>query len=103
MDQSAYLKGHSTQITCSLHHVIDDWLENVNDSVITDGCLFDISAFFYSTNYTIWSNRLEIYGITNTKLQWFLSHFKRHKQVVQFHQEHQSAMIVLVASYSGWC
>ena len=33
MDQSAYLKGHSTQ-TC-LHRVIDDWLENIDDNQTT--------------------------------------------------------------------
>ena len=29
-DQSPYLKGHSTQT--SLHRVMDDWLENINDN-----------------------------------------------------------------------
>ena len=32
-DQSAYLKGHSTQT--SLHGVIDNWLENINENQIT--------------------------------------------------------------------
>ena len=36
-DQSAYLKGHSTQT--SLHRVIDDWLENINDNQTTGVCL----------------------------------------------------------------
>ena len=40
MDQSAYLKIHSTQ--SSLHRVTDDWLENVNDCAITGTCLLDI-------------------------------------------------------------
>ena len=43
-DQSAYLKGHSTQI--SLHRVIDDWLENINDSQTAGVCLLDISKCF---------------------------------------------------------
>ena len=51
MDQSAYLKRHSTQT--SLHRVIDDWLENVNDGAITGTCLLDISKCFDSINHTI--------------------------------------------------
>ena len=43
MDQSAYLKRHSTQT--SLHRVIDDWLENVNDCA----CLLDIFKCFLFT------------------------------------------------------
>ena len=37
--QSAYLKGHSTQT--SLHRVIDDWLDNINEDQITGVCLLD--------------------------------------------------------------
>ena len=40
-DQSAYPKGHSTQT--SLHRVIDDWLENINDNQTTGVCLLDTS------------------------------------------------------------
>ena len=32
-DQSAYLKGHSMQT--SLHRVIDDWLNDINEDQIT--------------------------------------------------------------------
>ena len=44
MDQYAYLKRHSTQT--SLHRVIDDWLDNVNDGAITGAYLLDISKCF---------------------------------------------------------
>ena len=62
VDQSAYLKRHSAQT--SLHHVIDDWLENVNDGAITDACLLDISKCFDSINHTILLNKLEMYGMS---------------------------------------
>ena len=39
MDQSAYLKRHSTQTN---HRVVDDWLENVNECAITGACVLDI-------------------------------------------------------------
>ena len=50
-DQSAYLKGHSTQT--SLHRVIDDWLENINENQITAVCLLDISKCFDTISHSI--------------------------------------------------
>ena len=50
-DQSAYLKNHSTQ-SC-LHRVIEDWLEGVNDNLITGACLLDISKCFDTINHDI--------------------------------------------------
>ena len=85
MDQYAYLKRHSTQT--SLHRVIDDWLENVNDGAITGACLLDISKCFDSINHTILLKKLEMYGITSTELKWFSSYLSGRKLVVKFHQE----------------
>ena len=85
MDQSAYLKRHSTQT--SLHRVIDDWLGNVNDGAITGACLLDISKCFDSINHTILLKKLEMYGITSTELKWFSSYLSGRKQVVKCHQE----------------
>ena len=85
MDQSAYLKRHSTQT--SLHRVLDDWLENVNDGAITGACLLDISKCFDSINHKILLKKLEMYGITSTELKWFSSYPRGRKQVVKFHQE----------------
>ena len=50
-DQSAYLKGYSTQT--GLHRVIDDWLDNINEDQITGVCLLDISKCFDTINYYI--------------------------------------------------
>ena len=85
MAQSAYLKRHSTQT--SLHRVIDDWLENVNDGAITGACLLDISKCFDSINHTILLKKLETYGITSIELKWFSSYIRGRKPVVKFHQE----------------
>ena len=74
MDQSANLKRHSTQT--SLHRVVDDWLENVNDGAITGACLLDISKCFDSINHTILLKKLEMYGITSTELKWFSSYLR---------------------------
>ena len=85
MDQSAYLKRHFTQT--SIHRVVDDWLENLNDRAITGACLLDISKCFDSINHTILLKKLEMYGITGTELKRFSSYIKGRKQVVKFHQE----------------
>ena len=51
IDQSAYLKRHSTQT--SLHRVIDDWLEQINDNSLTGAFLLDVSKYFDSINHDI--------------------------------------------------
>ena len=57
IDQSAYLKRHSTQT--SLRRVIDDWLENVNDCDITGTCMLEISKCFDSISHTFRLKKLE--------------------------------------------
>ena len=49
-DQSAYLKGHPTQT--NLHRVIDDCLENINETQITGACLLDIYNFWLGSKVT---------------------------------------------------
>ena len=85
MDLSAYLKMHSTQ-TC-LHHVIDDWLEPINDGEITGACLLDISKCFDSSKHIILLKKLEMYGIIGTELDWFSSYLGGRKQFVNFNNE----------------
>ena len=94
MDQSAYLKRHSTQT--GLYRVIDDWLENVNDCAITGAYQLVISTCFDSIHHYFqnvfipsitqfcWRNWK---CITSTELKWFSSYLKGRKQVVKFHQE----------------
>ena len=85
MDQSAYLKRHSTQ-TC-LHRVIDDWFEHINDGEITGACLLDISKCFDSINHILLLKKLEMYGIIGTELDWFSSYLNGCKQFVKFNNE----------------
>ena len=84
MDHSAYLKRHSTQT--SLHRVIDDWLDQINDNSLTGACLLDISKCFDSINHEILLKKLEMYGITGNELNWFSSYLKNRKQMVYFQQ-----------------
>ena len=85
MDQSAYLKRHSTQ-TC-LHRVIDDWLEHINDGEITGACLLDIFKCLDSINHILLLKKLEMYGIIGTELDWFSSYLNGRKQFVKFNNE----------------
>ena len=80
MDQSAYLKRHSTQT--SVHRVIDDWLDQINDDSLTGACLLDISKCFDSINHEILLKQLEMYGITSNELNWFSSYLKNCKQMI---------------------
>ena len=64
-DQSAYLKGYSTQT--SLHPMIDDWLENINDNQTAGVCLLDISKCFDTINHHILLGKLGMYDIKKTK------------------------------------
>ena len=75
IDQSAYLKRHSTQT--SLHRVIDDWLELINDNSLTGACLLDISIYFDSINHEILLEKLEMYGITDNDLDWYSSYLEK--------------------------
>ena len=68
-DQSAYMKGHSTQT--SLNRVIDDWLENINENQITGVCRLDISKCFDTISRSILLQKLSIYGIKQQELKWF--------------------------------
>ena len=85
MDQSVYLKRHSSQT--NLHRVKDDWLENINEGVITGACLLDISKCFDSINRTVLLKRLEMYSISSTELKWFFSYLRGPKRFAKFRQE----------------
>ena len=85
IDQSAYLKRHSTQT--SLHRVIDDWLEQIHDNSLTGACLLDISKCFDSINHEILLKKLEMYGITGNELDWFSSYLKNRKQMLFFQED----------------
>ena len=82
-DQSTYLKRHSTQT--SLHRVIDDFLENVNDDMITGVCFLDISKCFDTIDHSLLLQKLCMYGIKETELNWFTSYLHNRKQAVFCH------------------
>ena len=94
-DQSAYLKGHSTQT--SLHHVIDDWLENINDNQTTVVCLFDISKYFDTISHHILLIKLRMYDIKNTELEWSSSYLNNRKKL------YCAIMNFQIRRHHDWC
>ena len=80
-DQSAYLKNHSTQ--SSLHRVIDDWYENLDDGEYTAVCIFDISKCFDTINHDLLLAKLQKYGIRGDAWKWFKSYLTGRKQAVR--------------------
>ena len=89
-DQSAYLKGHSTQT--NLHRVIDDWLEKIDDNQTTGVCLLDIPKCFDAINHHILLRKLSMYDIKQTELEWFSSYLRKRKQAVLCHNKISSSV-----------
>jgi hypothetical protein len=80
-DQSAYLENHSTNT--SLHRVVDDWLEAMNDGQIVGACFLDISKCFDTIDHKLLMKKLDYYGIRNSELDWFQSYLMNRAQKVR--------------------
>ena len=79
-DQSAFLKHHSTQT--ALHKVVDDWLDAMNNGMLTGLCMFDIQKCFDTLNHEILLFKLDKYGIRGLEFEWFTSYLDCRKQLV---------------------
>ena len=80
LDQSAYRTYHST-IT-SLHNTIDEWLQNIDDKLLTAVCFLDISKCFDTIDHRILLEKMNKYGIKDTELKWFKSYLNNRSQSV---------------------
>ena len=72
VDQSAFIKHHSTQTL--LLKVVDNWLENIENGLITGICYFDVAKCFDSISHDILLFKMGKYGIRNTEINWFKSY-----------------------------
>ena len=72
VDQSAYLKNHSTQTL--IHKITDTWLENIDDGLITGVCYFDVAKCFDSISHDVLLFKLNMYGIFDLEHKWFYSY-----------------------------
>ena len=84
-DQSGYFKDHSTKT--SLHRVIHDSLENINDDQTSGVCLLNISQCLDTVNHLLRLQQLSMYGTKHTELEWISSYLGKRKQVVLYHNK----------------
>ena len=82
-DQSAFLKDHST--VTALHKITDNWLNNIEEGLITVVCYFDITKCFDVINHDILLFKLMKYGIRGSALMWFESYLKDRMQATLLH------------------
>ncbi len=79
-DQSAFLKGHSTQT--SLHKMFDDLLGNINDGYVNGACFFDLAKCFDTIDHSLLIKKLEKYGVRGSALAWFNNYLSERSQCV---------------------
>ena len=92
IDQSAYLKRHST-IT-SLHRIIDDWLESMNDEMLIGAVFYDISKCFDSINHSLLLRKMFKYGFRGIEQTWFKSYSNSRKQKVNLNGQQSSFLLI---------
>jgi hypothetical protein len=98
-DQPAYLKNHSTQT--SLHKVVDDWLDNMNNGLITAACFLDIQKCFDTIDHDLLIAKLKCYGIRGNEIEWFLSYLSGRKQKVKVNNNISEALPVDIGVPQG--
>ena len=84
VDQSAYRPMHNTQT--ALHRVVDSWIDNVCDGLITGVCLLDIRKCFDTIDHDLLKQKLGYYGVKDIEYQWFSDYLNNRSQVV-FHNK----------------
>jgi len=75
--QSAYLKECSTQT--SLHKIIDDIYESMDEGEITAACFIDITKCFDSIDHELLLRKLKKHGIKKN-IDWFKSYLSNRQQ-----------------------
>ena len=94
IDQSAYIKHHSTQT--SLHQLIDDILKNMNNRSITGLCLLDIRKCFDTINHVILLQKMHKYGIRDRELKWIESYLSNRNQMVCYDSKTSNAQTITI-------
>ena len=79
-DQSAYLKHHST--VASLHNVVDDFLQNIDDGLFTAVCFLDIAKCFPSIDHKILLYKLDWYRVRGNENMLFKNYLSHRSQTV---------------------
>jgi hypothetical protein len=86
--QSGFRSGHSCQT--ALTEMIDKWLLSINRQQV-NGCVFlDFKKAFDLVNHSILLNKLSVYGLSDTTIQFFKSYLSERKQCVIIDNEKSS-------------
>ena len=99
VDQSAYLKNHSTQTV--LHKVTNDWLSAIDEGLINGVCFFDLAKCFNTIDPDILLFKLAKYGIHNTIHGWFKSYLHNRQQCTIINGELSEFELVRVGIPQG--
>jgi hypothetical protein len=99
IDQFAYLKNHSTQM--SLHRLMDDILENMNYKEHSGLCFLDIKKCFDTIDHDLLLFKLEKYGIRNNELEWFKSYLFNRTQLVVNNGKRSSKSVLNIGVPQG--
>ena len=78
-DQSAFLKGHSTQT--ARHKVVDDLLESTDGGLVSCLCFFDIKKCFDCIQHQVLLHKMTKYGILGLENKWFHSCLSDRQQI----------------------
>ena len=99
LDQSAYRKYHST--TTCLHNTIDEWLQNMDDRLLTGVCFLDISKCFDTIDHQILLSKMLKYGIKNVEFEWFKSYLNGRTQCVKHKNNLSDTLSVTIGVPQG--
>ena len=79
--QFGFREGHST--SHAIVNLVSNIYNSFNENKFTLGVFKDLSKAFDTVNHNILLNKLNLYGIKNNSLKWFLSYLSDRKQYVQ--------------------
>jgi hypothetical protein len=71
----------------SLHKVMDNWLWNINDGLLTAVCSLDVKKCFDTINHGILLQKLKMYGFTENVIKWFSSYLANRGMKVKCNRE----------------
>ena len=79
--QYGFRKSHSTEMTAI--ELTDTILQNLDTAKIPISIFVDLSKAFDTLNHAILFNKLELYGIKQTPLNWLINYLSQRLQFVQ--------------------
>ena len=79
-DQSAFRSWHST--VTSVHKLLDDLMDNINNGLINGLCFFDLKKCFDTIDHQLLLYKLGKYGVRDSELLWFENYLSNRTQAV---------------------